>query len=369
MANKFHSLRLVQKIEETGDSCSFIFEIPADIKDQYAFKAGQYLTLKLDVGGAELRRAYSIFTTPDQKEMGITVKRVQGGKVSNHLIDNFKVGDVLEVMTPEGRFVVKPDHLQHRDHYFIAGGSGITPVMSMIKTLLESEPKSTCYLLYANRNEDNIIFKKELDDMLLRYEDQFFLSYILSQPHQAKAGGLSGLFGKKAKPTWKGMRGRINQEILTKYLEDHPSKSRKDSFYLCGPGGMIETTEQWLIGQGIESVQIKKEFFTNANESKAAEVAAMTGKGSQATVKLNGETFSVIIPSEKTILDTLIEEGKDPPYSCTSGACSTCVAKVTNGSAEMEVCFALDDEEVEDGYILTCQAKCTSPTLELDFDA
>jgi len=270
-------------------------------------------------------------------------------------------------MEPEGRFVVKSAQAEQRDHYFFAGGSGITPVMSMIQSILESEPLSSCYLLYANRNENAIIFKKTLDDMLLRYEAQFYMKNILSQPLQSKAGGLSGLFGKKAKPTWRGLKGRINNEVLDKYLDEHPSKTGKDVYYLCGPSGMMGTVENWLIGKGVEQIQIKKEHFTNADVDT---VATKTATGAcEAKVKLSGETFSATIPAGKTVLDALIDLGKDPPYSCTSGACSTCVAKVLDGKVEMDACFALDDEEVEDGYVLTCQSRCVTPTLSLDYDA
>jgi len=368
MSTNFYQLRLLDKIKETEDSSSLIFEIPEDLKDIFSYKAGQYLTLKTTVKGSEERRAYSIFTPPYAKETGVTVKRVKGGKVSNYLIDNLQVGDTIEVMPPEGKFVIKPDHQQERDHYFIAGGSGITPIMSMIKTVLEEEPKSTCYLLYASRSEAAVIFKKELDDMILRFEDQLYLDYIISQPTQQKKGGLSGLFGKKAAPTWRGLKGRINTDILDRYFEDHPSKTGNNTYYLCGPGALIENTQAYLERQGAEGVQIKKEYFTaDSATPKAAPISS--GSGCTATVKLSGETFTINIPGDKTVLDALVDEGKDPPYSCTSGACSTCIAKVTAGEVKMDACFALDDEEVADGYVLTCQSRCQTATLELDFDA
>ena len=365
----FNRLKVSQKVQETADSCSFLFVVPESLKEQYNYKAGQYLTIKLDVKGEEARRAYSIFTPPHNDQFGFTVKRVGGGLVSNHLIDSIDVGAEIEVMVPEGKFVVEPKHQEKRDHYFFAGGSGITPVMSMVEAVLEEEPMSTCYLLYASRNEDAIIFKKKLDDLVLRYEDQLYVNHILSQPHQQKASGLKGLFGKKAQPMWRGLKGRVNADLLLRYMQDHPSKTGKDVYYLCGPSGMIETVERALLNQGAEKVQIKREYFTAADEVATATTSETSATSCAATVTLNGETFSLDISPTKTVLDAIIDLGKDPPYSCTSGACSTCVAKVTEGKVEMDSCFALDDEEVEDGYVLTCQARCHSAKLVLDYDA
>lgn len=365
----FNKLKIEQKIMETEDSCSVILDIPSAVKDQYNFKPGQYLTLKLDINGQEVRRAYSIFTAPDANQFGFTVKRVKGGLVSNHLIDKLGVGDEMEVMTPEGKFTVVTEHQNNRDHYFFAGGSGITPIMSMISSILENEPMSTCYLLYASRNENAIIFKKQLEALTQKHEDQLHVNHIISQPHVEKAGGIKGLFGKKSSPTWRGMKGRVNSDILTRYMEDFPSRTGKDVYYLCGPGGMIEIVERFLINNGAESVQIKKEYFT-AGESKSTGAATTTASGvTSAQVKLNGETITVDISPDKTILDALIDLGKDPPYSCTSGACSTCMAKVIEGEVDMEVCFALDDDEIKDGYVLTCQALCKTPKLVLDYES
>jgi len=365
MSKRFNKLRIVNKINETDRAQSIIF----DAVEGYEFKPGQYLTVKIDLQGTEHRRAYSIFTVPGSVQLGFTVKRLEGGLVSNHLIDNFKVGDEIEVMTPDGKFVVDPQVQAVRDHYFIAAGSGITPVMSMIATLLEQEPLSSIYLLYSNRDENSIIFKKALDKLATAYGGQFHLKYILSQPIQEKAGGLSGLFGKKAQPSWRGLRGRITGKVLSDFLDEFPSKSGYSSYYLCGPLGMISTVENALLGRDVSKSEIKKELFTADITPKDSNAAVANGAGTQAEVKLNGETFTLTIPTDKTVLDAIIDMGKDPPYSCTSGACSTCVAKVTEGAVEMEACFALDDEEVEDGYVLTCQSKCTTSTLKLDFEA
>lgn len=362
----FNKLRVAKRIQETDQAVSIVFQQPED--GSYAFRAGQYITVKFDVNGQEQRRAYSIFTPPETSEFGFTVKRVQGGIVSNHIIDTIKVGDEVEVMSPEGKFVVKPMVQAVRDHYFFAAGSGITPIMSMIATLLEKEPLSTIYLLYANRNENSIIFKETLEQLSENHKGQFHLTHILSQPVQEKAGGLSGLFGKKAKPNWKGLRGRVNGKILSEFFQEFPSKSGNDLYYLCGPSGLIDIVETTLMGRDVAKADINKEYFTVETDPNAAATSG-AGVSCQAEVKLNGETVTLNIPTDKTVLDALIDLGKDPPYSCTSGACSTCVAKVTEGAVDMESCFALDDEEVEDGYILTCQAKCTTPTLKLDYDA
>jgi len=366
MSVGFSAFSVAQKIEETPDSCSFVFNVPSELESSYTYRPGQYLTIKLTINGEEVRRAYSIFTPANHQRIGFTVKRVQGGKVSNYLIDKVHKGDSLEIMVPDGKFIVKTDRQANRDHYFFAGGSGITPIMSMISTLLEEEPLSTCYLLYANRNEDGIIFDNQLKSLAEQHQDQLVLTNILSQPKQEKASGLKGLFGKKAKPMWKGLRGRVNGKVVAEFLSANPSKTNKNTYYICGPTGLITSVETALLGRDIAAEDIKKEYFTAASDTAAT--AEGSGVGCVAEVSLNGETFTVNLASDKTILDALIDLGKDPPYSCTSGACSTCVAKVISGKVEMEACFALDDEEIEDGYVLTCQSHAKTAELKLDFE-
>ena len=367
----FKSLKVAEKIHETNDSCSFLFEISPEDQGAFKYIAGQYLTLRLEVNDKEERRAYSIFTAPHSHKLGVTVKRVANGKVSNYLIDKIFVGDQIDVMPPEGKFLLEPIQDKLRDHYFIAGGSGITPVMSMIETVLENEPKSTCYLLYANRNENCIIFNDALKTLEEQYQGQVHVEHILSQPNKEKAGGLKGMFGGKT-TSWKGLTGRISNAVLESFLAKFPSKSGENTFYLCGPGGIIQTTENYLKSVGYDQVQIKKEFFTAATDpnAKAATVGAAAASGStQVEAKINGQTFNIEMSGDQTVLEALLDKGVDAPYSCTSGACSTCVAKVSEGDVTMDACFALDDVEIKDGFVLTCQARSQSPVVKLDFDA
>lgn len=361
----FHSLAIKNVVRETQDCVSIYFEIPGDLRETFLFSSGQYLTIKAIINGEEVRRAYSICTAPHETDLGISVKELKGGKMSTFLNNQVKSGDRLEVMNPDGRFVVKTDHLSQRDHYFIAAGSGITPVMSMIKTVLEGEPMSTCYLLYGNKNEDTIIYKSTLEDLQNKYTDQVHVVHTLSQPKLKKKGGLKGMFSK-AKPTWLGSTGRINASILKKWMQDYPSKSGNDAYYICGPAGLITTTKDFLLNEDVEEGQINIEYFSTPETEGESSVESIDGALLKAT--LDGQDYEVTVPKGKNIMDALREAKVDAPFSCTSGACSTCMAKVSEGSAEMDACFALDDDEVADGYILTCQAHPTTEKITISFD-
>ena len=363
MSQLFYSLKVSEVVAETDQASSIYFEIPSDLTEKFQYGAGQYITLKFDLNGEEVRRAYSICTSPLEGKFGVNVKRVKKGLVSNHINDNIKAGSTVEVMPPDGKFGLKHNHALERDLYFIAAGSGITPIISIIKTVLEEEPKSRCHLLYGNTNEQSVIFKDQLHELAAKYSGQFFLKETLSQPTRTKGGGLKGLFSK-GKESWTGWKGRLDGRKIDAYLEEQPPVAQEVHYFVCGPGAMIDTLIDHLEQKGLPKERLHTEHFVSA-----APAGATLGAVSAAVkVHLNGQSYDVEVPADKTILDVLIDSKCDAPYSCTSGACSTCIAKLINGTVSMDACYALDDDEVKDGYILVCQSRATSPEVELTFD-
>lgn len=355
----FYNLKVSAVERETPDAVSLFLEIPAELKDTFSYKAGQYLTLQFQLNGQEVRRAYSMCSSPLEKELAVTVKRVEGGLVSPHINSNIKPGDEISVSAPEGRFCPEIDAGQRKDYYFFAAGSGITPVYSIIKTILEEEPQSNVHLLYGNREKDSIIFAKGLEELQKRFEGQLMIERTLSQPPK------KGLFSRDK--SWEGWKGRIDAKMIKRFLEMYPNRSPQTAaFYLCGPSGMIEVAKEVLSSQGVDKRHVHMEYFTTPEDENGKAVKGL--EGALAKVELNGEWVEVTVPPGKTILDALIAAKYDPPYSCTSGSCSTCMAKLQEGKVEMEVCYALDEEEVEEGYILCCQSHPKSPEVKLTFE-
>jgi ring-1,2-phenylacetyl-CoA epoxidase subunit PaaE len=367
MNTNFFSLTVKKLVKETEDAVSVYFEVPESLKDSYQFTQGQYLTLKFMIGGKEQRRAYSICTSPLEGELAVSVKKVPKGVVSTHICERMQVGHSVQVMPPQGRFFTPLSNGQRKDYYLFGAGSGITPLMSILKTILEVEPLSRVHLLYGNRHEDSIIFKQELSNLQHQYEDQLVVEHILSQPKREKAAGLSGLFSK-GKITWTGKVGRIDKTSVQSFINDNPRRSNQAEYFICGPNNMIDTVTNALGELGLNEKNIHAERFNNESSEIDPSVSAATVDGAKVTVTLRGKTTTTAVPKGQKVLDVLIKQKLDPPYSCTSGACSTCLAKVTKGSVKMDACFALDDDEIEAGYVLTCQSHPTTAEVELTYD-
>jgi ring-1,2-phenylacetyl-CoA epoxidase subunit PaaE len=236
--------------------------------------------------------------------------------------------------------------------------------MSLLKTILEEEPKSSVHLLYGSRHEDQIIFKGQLDALVRRYEEQLTVDHIISRPHREKQGGLSGLFSK-GKINWQGPTGRINDAEVARFLEAHPARTREVEYFICGPGTMIDAVSEALKKMGVDKAHLHTERFVNASDPVERQSGAT---GATVKVRLRGDDIVITPKDKQTILDAMLEAKQDAPYSCTAGACSTCMAKVISGEVKMDACYALDEDEVADGYILTCQAHPVSQEVSISYD-
>ncbi len=343
----FHNLQIKEVIRETPEAVSISFEIPENLKEEFNFKAGQYVTIKTKIADEEIRRSYSLCSAPKSGEFKVTVKEVKDGRFSVFANNKLKAGDTLEVHPPEGRFILEPGD-QPKNYAAFVAGSGITPVLSIIKTVLNEEPRSRFVLTYGNRTPDNTIFFKELLELQAKYPDRLFIEFVYSRSREEDSH-----FGRIETST-------VNFVVKNKF-KDHPF----DAYYLCGPEEMITHVTEVLIENGVEKEQINFELFTT-EDTGAIETEA-EGQ-TELTVMVDDEETTFSMDTKETVLDAALENDLDVPYSCQGGICSSCIARIVEGKAEMRKNQILTDEEVAEGLVLTCQAQPLTPKLKVDYD-
>ena len=338
---RYYELKVKEIVQETRDAISIVFEQPPSAKINY--KPGQFLTLIANVNGKEVRRAYSLCSSPFvDSDLAVTVKRVEQGLMSNWLPDNLAKGSVLRVMEPMGQFTSAYDRNNKRHVIMFAGGSGITPMMSIIKTLLSQEPNSICSLIYCNRDEHSIIFRQALEQLQTKDEGRLHVIHILDQ----------------APMNWQGYSGLLNHEMLTKLFERIPDWGISKTVYLmCGPEGMMKNVESLLRVRNIPMDKVFKESFVQGTidkEKKIEEAPAAAEKEREVTIRYDGQEFKVMVPPHKAILETALDAGIDLPYSCQSGLCTACRGKCLSGKVKLDEEDGLSKSEREQGYVLTC---------------
>ena len=358
MSIHFHALKVKEVKKETSDCVSVLFDVPENLKEEFNFTQGQSLTMRATINGEEVRRTYSICSSPLEHQLKVAIKKVEGGLFSNFANEQLKMNDVLEVMTPIGRFYTTLDAANRKNYVAFAAGSGITPLLSIIKTTLATEPNSTFTLVYGNKTRSSIIFFEELEGLKNKYINRFNLIHILSR--EKTDADLN--FGRITRDKCNDLFGKL-LDVKT-----------ADEFFICGPEDMIFSVKDFLESNGVGEKKIHFELFTTPGQNKKSEVRSTKyeeeGPQSKITVKLDGRSFDFSIPlnSDTTILDAAMQQGADVPYACKGGVCCTCKAKLLEGEVKMDVHWGLEQEEIEQGFILTCQAHPTTANVTVDFD-
>ncbi len=357
MAEHFHALKVAEIIAETDEANSLRFDVPPELADAFRFKAGQHLTLRTDIAGEEVRRNYSLCVAPDEGMLKVTVKRIAGGAFSNWVADQLRPGDTVDVMTPHGSFTTEFDAAAARRYVAFAGGSGITPVISLIRTALKAEPDSRFTLFYGNRDSNSVIFLEALAALKNRYMGRFELYHFLAEEEQDIE-----LFN--------GMLSRERLEEAIGALV--PDAAQVEGWFICGPGPMMDAAEGALLDRNVPKERIHIERFTadRPPQAVAQEMAQLQtqAEGVTVAVTLDGRTRRVPFTAGN-ILDSARAAGLPAPFACKAGVCATCRAKVTKGKVEMAARYGLTDEEVAEGYVLTCQSVPLGDGVAVDYDA
>ncbi|HTM65541.1 MAG TPA: 1,2-phenylacetyl-CoA epoxidase subunit PaaE [Flavipsychrobacter sp.] len=359
-APKFFSLKVKEVRPETNDCVSVALEVPDDLKETFRFAPGQYLTFKKHIKDAEVRRSYSICSSPNDNELRVAIKKVEQGKFSGFANTDLKPGDVLDVMPPLGKFTPRSNEKTKKHYLAFAAGSGITPVMSIMKSLLESEADSEFTLVYGNRNRNTIIFREAIEGLKNRYMQRMRLYHILSREMMDVP-----LFN-----------GRIDANKVVDLSKSLIDIKKVDEAFICGPEEMLLAVRQQLLDLGMPSEKIHIELFSSPDQPKAKheQWVKQHNRGgdavSKVSVRLDGVTFDMELGyNEDSILDAALKHGADLPYACKGGVCSTCRAKVVEGEVDMEVNYALEKDEIKNGFVLTCQSHPKTERVVIDFDA
>jgi ring-1,2-phenylacetyl-CoA epoxidase subunit PaaE len=354
--SKFHPLTIASVTRETRDAVALSFTVPASLEDTFRFIQGQHLTLRADIAGQDMRRSYSICSAVHDGDLRIAVKKAPGGTFSTWVNEQVREGHVIEVMPPMGHFNVPLDPANRKHYVGFAAGSGITPLLSIIKTTLATEPHSRFTLFYGNRSSAAVIFKEQLSDLKDRYLERLNLVYVMSREPQDIAI----------------LNGRIDVQKADALLAHWVDLSRVDTAFVCGPDGMMQAVSSALQARGFPKARIKIELFAASipkHEHKVPEAPAPGQKECRVTVIIDGaERQYTLEKGKENILDAALKQGIELPYSCKGGVCSTCRAKLVEGEVEMDVNFALEDYEVARGFILCCQSYPVTDKVIVDYD-
>ena len=352
----FHPLTVEAVEPVTDDSVAITFAVPPELREDYAFTQGQHLTIRTELAGDDVRRNYSICSPVSSGVLRVAVKRLPGGAFSEHALDVLKPGDVLDVMTPSGRFFTELDPANAKHYVCIAAGSGITPVLSIVATTLETEPESTVSLIYANRTHRTVMFLEEVEDLKDRYRERLQLIHVLSREPQEVE-----LFS-----------GRLDTDRMQRIIDALLPVDTVDEWFLCGPFEMVSSLRKLLVAEGVAKRSVHAEVFhvESAPPVRRTAPATTAAEGAEVTITLDGRRSTFRLPADgPAVLDAALAVRSDAPFACKGGVCGTCRAKVLEGSVEMDTNWALEPDEVEKGYVLTCQSHPTSDTVVLDYDA
>lgn len=353
--SKFHTLKIIDIVHETADAVSVAFEVPDNLKQEYTYKQGQYLTLKFYINGEELRRSYSICSSPiDENELRIAIKKVKNGRMSAYINDEIKVDNAMEVMIPMGNFYTELNPAHKKNYVLFAGGSGITPMLSILKTALKLEPYSTVTLLYGNNDEASIIFRKQIDSIAVNNPDRLKVVHVLSD-------------APADHPQW--LQGVMTKEKNIELIKDYVTVTADNEYFICGPGPMMDSVVAALKELKIDDAKVHIEYFyTPVSSDDAKKITTPLVTGTTATIIMDGDKHNVTLEDNETILEAALRIGLDAPYACQGGSCCTCRALLEDGKVEMAVNYALSALEEKQGYILTCQSRPTTLSVLVNYD-